>query len=321
MKNIIILSTAILFTLFSAEAQVTEQYTMWNKNHFLVNPAAAGNSDFFDIALGFRRQWAGVSDAPTTFYATGHTVLNQPKTAERSALRISNSTTSKTKPTLKHAIGFRATSVEAGAFGRKQGMLSYALHLPVTNEIYMSFGLSAGMTNIGFNAAKASVLSQGDRTYEAYASGANQNMFDMNTGIYVYSDKFYVGYSAGELLQNNLDLISTEVDLNDRSKLRVKHQVIAGYHFDLNNDYRLSPSILLKQSKGAPLSYDLNATITYKQGLYIGAAYRSEDAISALFGIHINHLLRVGYAYDYTLSEIKEASTGSHEIFIGISLF
>jgi len=321
MKNTITILVIGLFSIVSLKAQINEQYTMWNLNHFLVNPAAAGNSDYLDVSLGFRRQWAGVSDAPTTFYGTGHTVLNGPKISERSALRISNSSTSKAKPRLKHALGAKIASIENGAFRKSEGLVSYALHLPITRDLYLSFGLSAGMTNMGFAESKAEVLTVGDRTYEAYASGQNQNMLNLNVGTYLYSDKFYVGYSASDLLQNKLDLIETTATLNERSQLKIRHQIIAGYHFDLNNDYRISPAFLIKQSGVSPVSYDINTTVTYKQSISIGAAYRSEDAVSALLGFRFNHLLKAGYAYDFSLSDIREQSSGSHEIFIGITLF
>lgn len=321
MKNTIAIFAIGLFSLVSVKAQITEQYTMWNLNHFLVNPAAAGNSDYLDVSLGFRRQWAGVSDAPTTFYGTGHTVLNGPKGAERSALRISNSSTSKARPRLKHAMGAKIGTIENGAFRKSEGMLTYALHLPVLNDMYLAFGVSAGLTNLGFTESKAEVLIAEDRTYEAYASGQNQNMFNVNAGAYFYSDQFYVGYSASDLMQNKLDLIETTANLNERSQLKIRHQIIGGYHFDLNNDFRLSPAVLVKQSGVSPISYDINTVLTYKQSLSIGAAYRSEDAISALLGFQLNHLLKAGYAYDFTLSDIRDQSSGSHEIFVGITLF
>jgi type IX secretion system PorP/SprF family membrane protein len=321
MKNTITIFAISLFSVVSLKAQITEQYTMWNLNHFLVNPAAAGNSDYLDVSLGFRRQWAGVSDAPSTFYGTGHTVLNGPKISERSAIRISNSSTSKAKPRLKHAVGAKLGTIENGAFRKSEGLLTYALHLPILNDMYLSFGVSAGMSNLGFAESKAEVLRDADRTYEAYAAGRNQNMFNVNAGTYLYSDKFYIGYSASDLMQNKLDLIETTASLNERSQLKIRHQIIGGYHFDLNNDFRISPAVLIKQSGVSPISYDINTNVTYKQCISLGAAYRSEDAISALLGFKFNHLLKAGYAYDFSLSDIREQSSGSHEIFIGITLF
>lgn len=330
MKKLLIALGFFAFTGGSMYAQNVSQYTMWNQNHYLVNPAAAGNQNYFDAALGFRRQWAGVKDAPRTFYATAHSVLNRPKTHERSALRISSlnrdgvykKTKSLSKPMVKHALGGSVVSSEFGAFETNEAMLTYALHLPLYKDISLSFGLSGGLNNFGFNQSKAQVIQENDPTYDAYVAGENANQLNINAGTYVYSDRFFFGYAAHHLLQNEMELadIATNPD-GGIVNLEIYHYVMGGYNFDLSNDFRLTPNVLFKQLGNNPSSFDINATLTFKQFIYGGLTYRSEDAISLMGGIQLNHLLRMGYAYDYTTSDLNERANGSHEIFLGMTLF
>jgi len=303
---------------------------MWNQNHYLVNPAAAGNQIYLDAAMGFRRQWAGIKEAPRTFYATAHTVLNRPKTHERSALRISATNRngvykSKRKigrPMLKHALGASLNSSEFGAFERNEGMLTYALHLPVYKDISLAFGLSGGFNTYAFDQTKATVIVENDPLYDAYVNGQNENQFNVNAGTYLYSDQFFFGYSANQLLQNDIEVADVQATTNGGvNNQDIHHFIMGGYHFDLTNDFRLTPNVLLKMLTPNPLSYDINATLTYKQFIYGGLTYRSEDAISLMGGFQINHLLRMGYSYDYTTSELSQRASGSHEIFIGLTLF
>jgi hypothetical protein len=49
----------------------------------------------------------------------------------------------------------------------------------------------------------------------------------------------------------------------------------------------------------------------------VGASYRSGDAIVGIFEYQVDRKLRIGYSYDYTLSELKSYSSGSHEIMLG----
>ena len=217
MKRIKLLISLLLIIPLGLVAQTYEQYTMWNQNHYLLNPAAAGYLDYFEASLGYRRQWAGIKEAPRSFYATGHTVLNRPKTHQLSALRISTTARSKfynarknLKPYLKHAIVGQLATHEFGAFKKTEANLSYALHLPVSRKIYWSFGVSAGLNNYGFDEGKASVLNSGDQVYDAYASGENSNKFNANAGTYLYSEDFYFGYAAHQLLQNELSLADIE---------------------------------------------------------------------------------------------------------------
>ena len=48
----------------------------------------------------------------------------------------------------------------------------------------------------------------------------------------------------------------------------------------------------------------------------LGAAYRFDDSVSALVGFRVTPDLKIGYAYDYTLSNLGDYNSGSHEIVI-----
>lgn len=71
----------------------------------------------------------------------------------------------------------------------------------------------------------------------------------------------------------------------------------------------------MKYASNAPLQYDLNLNVLISDIIWVGASYRSSDAITAILEYQVNKKLRVGYSYDYTLSE--SYSSGSHEIVIG----
>lgn len=322
MRKIAVLISLFLVSSLAATSQILQQYTLYNQNHYLINPAAAGNSEHLEAAIGFRQQWAGVSNAPRSFYAIGHTVLNQPKVFEKSAIPTSNTSQNKvsSKPGLRHALGATINSAENGAFQRSEVLLTYSLHLPITREISWSFGLTGGLSNYGFNESKAKVLIDNDPTYNAYVNGENSNKLNMNAGTYLYSDKFFVGYSANQILQNQLDFAEATLG-SESARLEMQHYIIGGYHFDLSNDFRVTPNALLKQLGANPLSFDINTTVTYKESISAGLSYRSEDAVSVLLGMKFNHIIKAAYAYDFTTSTIKDQSSGSHELFIGLTLF
>ena len=224
------------------------------------------------------------------------------------------------KPMVKYAVGGIVNSSEFGAFKRLEATGSYALHLPINRDIYFSMGLSAGLKSFTFDESKGDVLYAGDPVYDAYATSSRLNKIDVNTGFYVYSDQFYFGYSAQQLVGNEIGLSNISMATGSE-KFDMHHYIIGGYHFDLTNDVRLSPGVLVKKVGNNPLSYDLNAMVTYKQFLSGGLAYRSQDAISVLFSYHINGLIKLGYSYDYNISEIRSVSYGSNELFIGVSIY
>ena len=75
--------------------------------------------------------------------------------------------------------------------------------------------------------------------------------------------------------------------------------------------------MLIRYESGAPLQYDVNLNMLINDIFWIGASYRSDESIIALFEYQISRKLRVGYSYDYTLGELGNYSSGSHELMIG----
>lgn len=323
MRNKLVFLSLLIFGYLGTEAQIAQQYTMYNQNHYLINPASAGNKDFADVAMGYRRQWSGFSDAPSSFYATGHTTLNRPKVYQRSALHTSNSSSvdavrlNQKRASLKHAIGAQLMSNSNGAFGKDELVLTYALHLPITKSVQLAFGVSSAFSNFSFDETKVKVLDANDQTYDAFANGASVNKFNANAGTYLYSNKFFFGYSVANLVQHDLDIATS----NSAASVELQHNILGGYNFPITNSFELKPSALIKLPKSQPLSYDINLTLDYKQTMFTGISYRSEDAISLQLGMQASPLLRFGYAYDYNTSEIKEQSGGSHELFIGLTIY
>jgi hypothetical protein len=63
---------------------------------------------------------------------------------------------------------------------------------------------------------------------------------------------------------------------------------------------------------------DLGARVIYKDELWAGLTYRSRDAVCFLLGYMFKNYLMVGYSYDFTTSNVRKYSSGSHEIMLGI---
>ena len=65
------------------------------------------------------------------------------------------------------------------------------------------------------------------------------------------------------------------------------------------------------------MSFDLNMNIWYQNSLGGGLSYRYKDAVVGMFEIQLSPTLRLGYAYDYTLSSLKTYNVGgSHELML-----
>ena len=97
----------------------------------------------------------------------------------------------------------------------------------------------------------------------------------------------------------------------------VHYFLTSGYVFQLSSTLKFKPSVMFKGVAGAPLSWDLNANFLMYDRLEFGASYRWQDAVSLLVNFGVTRAFRVGYAYDYTISEFSNARTGgAHELFL-----
>jgi len=74
----------------------------------------------------------------------------------------------------------------------------------------------------------------------------------------------------------------------------------------------------MKYVKNAPFEADISFSAVFKDAFWVGATYRTGDAVSIILEYQSNSYFRIGYAYDITFSDLRNYSNGSHEIMIGI---
>ena len=71
---------------------------------------------------------------------------------------------------------------------------------------------------------------------------------------------------------------------------------------------------------GAPISFDLTTNVLINNFLEFGIGYRFGDGLSGLVNFSVTKSIRIGYAYDYTISNLGDFNSGSHEIILLIDL-
>ena len=92
--------------------------------------------------------------------------------------------------------------------------------------------------------------------------------------------------------------------------------ITSGYVFDLSETLKFKPSFMVKTAPGAPTSIDLSGNILLNDKLEFGMSYRFDDSVSTLINVRATNNLRLGYAYDHTVSNLGQFNSGSHEVFL-----
>ena len=151
-----------------------------------------------------------------------------------------------------------------------------------------------------------------------YSDRLNVTKLDLGIGTWIYSDQFFVGISAMQLLANT-ESASQQSGLQRPGFAQPHLYVTGGYRIDVSRDLTLVPSFMLKSSPTAQAA-DASLKAIIAERIWGGISYRHKDAVSLMTGVNISPLLEVGYSYDAVTSELRHASAGSHEIVLGLKL-
>ncbi len=86
--------------------------------------------------------------------------------------------------------------------------------------------------------------------------------------------------------------------------------------FDINSSVKFKPFFMVKSAFDAPTSVDASANFMFKEKFEIGATYRLDDSFGAMVNYAITPTLKIGYAYDHIVSDLKVTTPSSHEIIL-----
>ena len=137
---------------------------------------------------------------------------------------------------------------------------------------------------------------------------------NIGIGAFFFTDNYYLGLSAPNMLSTKH--LETENGVRATGVQNVHYFLTGGYVFDIDQNLKLKPAFMARAVKGAPLAVDITANVLINERLEAGLGYRLGDAISGLVNFRISPELRIGYAYDFTTSNLGDFNSGSHEIFI-----
>jgi len=285
------LFTFILLSVFSIDlhSQQDPQYTHYMYNMNVINPAYAGSRGTLSISALYRTQWVGLDGSPETATLAIHAPVGK-----------------------NLALGFSVIADEIGPVKEQNIYADISYTLTTSEEGRLAFGLKGGITlqDIGL----VSLLLPQDPNDPLFADNVNEVYPNFGAGIYYYTDKFYAGLSAPNLLET----VHFEKDGGTLSKASEKMHYFftTGYVFDLSESLKFKPSAMAKAVSGSPLSIDVSANFLINDRLELGANYRFGDAVSGLVNFGVTPDLRLGYAYDYTTTNLGNFNSGTHEIFL-----
>jgi len=292
------ISILLFMTGFLVHGQQDPQFSQYMLNEIYYNPAYSGIPGTAIFSAMHRTQWLGYE---STFDGAGN-----PQTQLISA----------NVPLFKifGGVGFYAINDRIGALNNLEIQGSYAYHLALRNS-KLSFGIRAGVVSQSIDFDQYRWVDPDDPLRQS--GKETQIRPDLSAGIYYRSQKYYLSLGASHLLSSEFNFGNDSL-----ANALVPHlYFMAGYDYEINYDFILRPSVLVK-SDLTTYSFDVSLLAYFREKLWFGVSFRQSDAMIAMIGYSFlkDNSLRLGYSFDYIISAQSAKNPTSHELLLSYTL-
>jgi type IX secretion system PorP/SprF family membrane protein len=248
-----------------------------------LNPAYAGSQENLSLTSVYRKQWMTIDGAPSSQTLSAHSPIKNKNIA----------------------LGLSAIHDKIGVTSKTSINGVYAYRINFNNKSKLSFGLQAGLSNMVMQLSQLQTKLPNDPSVSSDKVVYIRPGF--GTGIYWYSEKFYLGASVPDLLELKSKNESNEL-------VRYRHFFIQGGGvYNLSYQIKHMPGILIKGVEGSRLQYDINNIFIINDVLWLGLSYRSESSLNFILKTQLTNQLSIGYSYDAPVSRFSRFAGASHE--------
>lgn len=281
------------------------------------NPAFTGIEEFTSFKLGYRNQWAGFPGAPRYVNMAVHGRIQRPANVTHNALKAGKTVTIDEIPKSKRIIqGLGGTFVyeSNGANGlieTLEGGITYSIHYPISNKMYVAVGASA---NYGSTRIRWDKINIDDPLIEAGKGNSISNI-NVRTGLLIYSPKFYLhaAYLQAYSKTKN-EILSNDIGY------RYKMSGGIGTRFNVSPTTELRPSVAALMDEFDNIDIDYSLKVYLGEKAWGGLTYRDNGFAAIILGFEFNPLIGASYSYEIATGGLKGFNGGSNEIIVGLKL-
>ncbi len=308
MRKLLLAIALLLMGYLNANAQQEVRYTKYMFNKLAFNPGYTGSVEGLDLIALARTQWVSFPGSPKSVSLSGHSGLGINK---------------------KIGVGAFLEYDNIGPHTSFDVQLSYAYTF-LLGESRLALGIQGGVFNLrtDWNEVQSSLLDVDDQVFNNAAS--SEFLPNVGLGLYYYKpNAFYLGAAVPRLLENKLDGVT-------QLPQQYRHYYFMGGLVFGGDNFKIKPSTLVKMvPTNAPVQVDANLMFLIRDVFWIGGTYRSAvgntytlndgttgsivqtESIDFIIAFLMKKGLRIGYAYDLTMTPINMYTSGSHEVMLG----
>jgi len=274
--TIITITFALLLNTNKAEAQQDPNFTLYNFNMNIINPAFAGIKENPELNLVYRSQFIGIDDSPRTI-----------------SMAYSKS--------MGNNLGLGISVINDRVFVLTETDvaidISYKLKVGEKTDLYFGIKAGGGFTNIDLTRANA--------TGQDLLFAENQDFFNphVGAGINIQNKHYFISVSTPNFLRGERYIKQGNIP---SAAVDQSHFYLGGgVNFFLNENLTLTPRAMLRTVAGAPTSYDVGASLDIQEKFLAGVNYRVDEMV-AIYGLfQVIDKLKLGAAYDITTSDVN----------------
>jgi type IX secretion system PorP/SprF family membrane protein len=213
-------SFVLVLTSILNYAQQDAQFTQYMYNTITINPAYAGSRGALSIFALHRTQWIGLDGAPVTNAVSMNTPLNESNLG----------------------LGVSIVNDKIGPTQENTICTDISYYIPTSEKFKLSFGIKATANLFSLDVNKLNPVDNDPSLHDF------NNKFTPNigAGIYLHSDKAYLGFSVPNFIETNR--------YNDNEvaifKEKINYYLMSGYVFNISNDIQFKPAGLIKIVQG-----------------------------------------------------------------------
>ncbi len=288
------------FLTFGATAQQEQQYTQFMYNKLAYNPAYAGSNMAACFTALHRSQWIGLDGAPKAQLVSFNTPMLNGRVG----------------------VGGNIAHQSIGIDSRITADAAYAYRFPVAHG-FLGVGIQASIRYRSINFSDQRListvpLSQDDAIEQGLQSKIVPNF---GAGVYYNTEKFFLGISIPRLVRNRIGFL----EVNGITAREESHiYAMGGFIIPISSNLKMQPQALIKFAPRSPFDFEGNLSFMYLDKYSLGASYRVGnyanknlgESVDFLVGLQATEKLMFGFAYDYSLSPIRNKNSGSIEVML-----
>lgn len=299
----------ILAVLLQLEVRAQDPaFSQFYANPLYLNPAYAGNTECGRLSLNYRNQWPSLSNA----YLTYNVAYDQSLAAINSG----------------YGLMVMNDQQGDGAYNRTSINAYYSYKLQLASNMDLSFGVKAAYLQEELSWEKLIFADQinpvtggiNASSMETVPDNNEVNNVDFGAGLlFGYDNFFFAGIAADHLTQPEMSFYNDD-NYTIPMKLTIHTGLVinasrGGLGIQRPDDITIEPNLMfVQQGDFRQLNAGMYVNIhTFVLGGWFRHAFENMDAVLVLAGINYQNF-RIGYSYDFTLSEIGGSSGGAHEI-------